>query len=336
MKVVLFCGGRGLRLREHSEAIPKPMVQIGYRPILWHVMRYYAHYGHRDFILCLGYRADAIKDYFLHYSEAVSNDFVLSEGGRRIELLGSDIEDWRITFADTGLDTTIGERLRRVRHLLEGEDMFLANYGDTLTDAPLDQLVERFRASDAMACFSPSSRQRSTRSMCCVSGRTIASKRSCRRAMPTSGSTVGYFMLRPRDLRRDRAWRRARRRALCSADRGRPPPCRTIPRVLGPLDTLRDLDSSKALAAGGRPRGASGAERPWRWIAQPKRHARRESVDEAADQGPTGPAARPGPRILIAGAHADDAEIGAGGTIARLVAERPDAEVTWLVLAAPI
>ena len=153
MKVVLFCGGRGLRLREHSEVIPKPMVQIGYRPILWHVMRYYAHFGFRDFILCLGYRADAIKDYFLHYSEAVSNDFVLSEGGRRIELLGSDIEDWRITFADTGLDTTIGERLRRVRHLLEGEDMFLANYGDTLTDAPLDRLVERFRGSDAVASF---------------------------------------------------------------------------------------------------------------------------------------------------------------------------------------
>ena len=105
MKVVLFCGGRGLRLREHSEAIPKPMVRIGYRPILWHVMRYYAHYGHRDFILCLGYRADAIKDYFLHYDEAVSNDFVLSDGGKRVELLGSDIADWRITFADTGLDT---------------------------------------------------------------------------------------------------------------------------------------------------------------------------------------------------------------------------------------
>jgi glucose-1-phosphate cytidylyltransferase len=153
MKVVLFCGGRGLRLREHSEVIPKPMVQIGYRPILWHVMRYYAHYGYRDFILCLGYRADAIKDYFLHYSEAVSNDFVLSEGGRRIELLGSDIEDWRITFADTGLDTTIGERLRRVRHLLEGEDIFLANYGDTLTDAPLDQLVERFRTDTATAAL---------------------------------------------------------------------------------------------------------------------------------------------------------------------------------------
>jgi len=153
MKVVLFCGGRGLRLREHSEAVPKPMVQIGYRPILWHVMRYYAHYGHRDFILCLGYRGDAIKDYFLHYDEAVSNDFVLSEGGRRVELLGSDIADWRITFADTGLDTAIGERLRRVRHLLAGEEIFLANYGDTLTDAPLDELVEEFRADTATAAL---------------------------------------------------------------------------------------------------------------------------------------------------------------------------------------
>jgi glucose-1-phosphate cytidylyltransferase len=114
-------------------------------------MRYYAHFGHRDFILCLGYRGDAIKDYFLHYDEAVSNDFVLSDGGRQIELLTSDIADWRITFADTGLDTTIGERLRRVRHLLAGEDIFLANYGDTLTDAPLDQLIEDFRASDAVA-----------------------------------------------------------------------------------------------------------------------------------------------------------------------------------------
>jgi glucose-1-phosphate cytidylyltransferase len=151
MKVVLFCGGRGIRLREHSEAVPKPMVMIGYRPILWHVMRYYAHYGHRDFILCLGYRADAIKDYFLNYQEAVSNDFVLSEGGRRIELLGSDIADWRITFADTGLDTAIGERLRRVRHLVAGEDMFLANYGDIVTDAPLDRLIDEFRASDAVA-----------------------------------------------------------------------------------------------------------------------------------------------------------------------------------------
>lgn len=151
MKVVLFCGGRGIRLREVSESIPKPMVAVGYRPILWHVMRYYAHFGHRDFILCLGYRGDAIKEYFLRYEEALSNDFVLSGGGRDIELLGSDIGDWRITFADTGLDTTVGERLRRVRHHLEGEELFLANYGDTLTDAPLDWLVDEARASGAVA-----------------------------------------------------------------------------------------------------------------------------------------------------------------------------------------
>ena len=127
------------------------MVTIGYRPILWHVMRYYAHFGHRDFILCLGYRADAIKEYFLRYEEALSNDFVLSDGGRQIELLGSDIQDWRITFADTGLDTTIGERLSLVRHHLEGEELFLANYGDTLTDAPLDRIVAEARANDAVA-----------------------------------------------------------------------------------------------------------------------------------------------------------------------------------------
>ena len=101
--------------------------------------------GHRDFILCLGYRADAIKEYFLRYEEALSNDFVLSDGGRQIELLGSDIQDWRITFADTGLDTTIGERLSLVRHHLEGEELFLANYGDTLTDAPLDRIVAEAR-----------------------------------------------------------------------------------------------------------------------------------------------------------------------------------------------
>ena len=153
MKVVLFCGGQGIRLREHSEVIPKPMVRIGYRPILWHVMRYYAHFGHTEFILCLGYRGDAIKEYFLHYQEELSNDFVMSDGGRQIDLLGSDIQDWRITFADTGLNATIGERLLAVRRHLEGEELFLANYGDTLTDAPLDRIVEEFTQTDAVASF---------------------------------------------------------------------------------------------------------------------------------------------------------------------------------------
>ena len=107
-KVVLFCGGLGMRLREHSENIPKPMVNIGYRPILWHIMKYYAHYGHKDFVLCLGYKADVIKNYFVNYDEVVSNDFVLTEGGRKLRLLNSDIDDWKITFVDTGLHSNIG------------------------------------------------------------------------------------------------------------------------------------------------------------------------------------------------------------------------------------
>ena len=143
MKVVLFCGGRGIRLREHSEAIPKPMVPIGYRPILWHVMRYYAHFGHRDFILCLGYRGDAIKDYFLHYDEAVSNDFVLSDGGRQVELLSIRHRTTGGSPSPTpGSTPPSASGCAAVRHHLEGEEMFLANYGDTLTDAPLDRIVD--------------------------------------------------------------------------------------------------------------------------------------------------------------------------------------------------
>src|SRR6267142_5033835 len=125
MKVVLFCGGFGMRMREYSEALPKPMVPIGYRPILWHLMKYYAHYGHKDFVLCLGYKADVIKKYFLDYNECMSNNFVLADGGQKIELLNSDIHDWRITFVDTGAASPIGERLLRVRQHLAGEEVFL-------------------------------------------------------------------------------------------------------------------------------------------------------------------------------------------------------------------
>lgn len=153
MKVVLFCGGLGLRMREASDVIPKPMVSIGERPILWHVMKYFAHFGHTEFILCLGYKAEVIKDYFLNYREELSNDFVLSHGGRNVELLGSDIDNWRITFVNTGLNATIGERLKAVREHLNGEEMFLANYGDVLTDAPLDAMIDNLSSRDATASF---------------------------------------------------------------------------------------------------------------------------------------------------------------------------------------
>jgi glucose-1-phosphate cytidylyltransferase len=153
MKVVLFCGGLGMRLREYSESIPKPMVPVGYRPILWHVMRYYAHFGHKDFVLCLGYKADSIKRYFLEYEETISNDFVMSEGGRKVDLLASDIQDWKITFVDTGLNANIGMRLKAVQSLVEGEEMFLANYSDGVSNLALPAMVDTFSRQDAVACF---------------------------------------------------------------------------------------------------------------------------------------------------------------------------------------
>lgn len=153
MKVVLFCGGLGLRLRDYSESIPKPMVPIGTRPLLWHVMKYYAHFGHKDFILCLGHRGEAIKQYFLEYQEAISNDFVMRLGGKDIELANEDIHDWSITFADTGLASNIGERLLAVRKYLDGEDRFLANYSDGLTDLPLTEYLTFASELDTTACF---------------------------------------------------------------------------------------------------------------------------------------------------------------------------------------
>jgi glucose-1-phosphate cytidylyltransferase len=153
MKVVLFCGGLGMRLRDYADNIPKPMVPIGYRPILWHVMKYYAHFGHKDFILCLGHRADTIKNYFLNYNECVSNDFILSGGGKSLELLHSDIHDWRITFVDTGINSNIGQRLKAVEKHLNGEEEFFANYSDGLTDLDLNQQLEHFRQQKKVASF---------------------------------------------------------------------------------------------------------------------------------------------------------------------------------------
>ena len=151
MKVVLFCGGLGMRMRDGVTNAPKPMAMIGDRPLLWHVMRYYAHYGHTDFVLCLGYGASAVKDFFLSYDETRSNDFVLEGGSQNIKLFKTDIADWRITFVDTGLHSAIGERLRRVRRFVEGEEMFLANYADVFTDASLPDMISRFAAGSAVA-----------------------------------------------------------------------------------------------------------------------------------------------------------------------------------------
>lgn len=159
MKVVLFCGGLGTRLREHSDTVPKPMVNIGYRPILWHLMKYYAHFGHTEFILCLGYRGDLIKQYFINYEEWLSNDFRLGGNGNGVHLYNRDIADWKITFAETGLHANIGQRLMAVRHYLEDDEVFLANYSDGLADLPLDEYLEHFSRKDKIAsvlCVRPS------------------------------------------------------------------------------------------------------------------------------------------------------------------------------------
>lgn len=142
-----------MRLRDFSESIPKPMVPVGYRPILWNIMRYYSHFGHKEFILCLGYKADMVKDYFLNYNEYLSNDFVFSAGGKQIDLISSDIQDWEITFADTGMTSNIGERLLKVKHYLKDDETFLANYADGLSDLPLDRIIDHHHEMNGVATF---------------------------------------------------------------------------------------------------------------------------------------------------------------------------------------
>jgi glucose-1-phosphate cytidylyltransferase len=153
MKVVLFCGGLGTRLREHSDVIPKPLVNIGIRPVVWHLMRYYAHFGHKEFILALGYKGEMIREYFLNYQEALSNDFTLRGCGEgsAIELHQSDASDWKITFVDTGMHSNLGQRLLRVRKFLGNDPVFLANYSDGLSDVRLDTMIDELSRSEAVA-----------------------------------------------------------------------------------------------------------------------------------------------------------------------------------------
>lgn len=153
MKVVLFCGGLGTRLREHSDTVPKPLVNVGYRPLIWHLMRYYAHFGHREFILCLGYRGDMIREYFLHYRDEMSADFTLDCGSGAVQIHDVEPTDWKVTFVDTGLHSNIGQRLLRAQPYLGEDEVFLANYSDGLSNVPIDRQIAEFRRSGAIASF---------------------------------------------------------------------------------------------------------------------------------------------------------------------------------------
>ena len=135
------------------------MVPIGSRPILWHVMKYYAHFGHKDFILCLGNQGDMIKDYFVNYKEFVSNDFVLKAGSTK--LLGKDIDDWKITFVETGVASNDAERLLATKEYVKEDDFFLANYSDCLTDLHLPTMIERFKTLNRIALIMTAKPKRS-------------------------------------------------------------------------------------------------------------------------------------------------------------------------------
>jgi glucose-1-phosphate cytidylyltransferase len=153
VKVVIFCGGMGVRMGEATQKIPKPMIHVGSRPILWHIMKWYASWGHTDFILCLGFRSEIVKEFFLGYNEALGNDFVLTAGDHQVDLLGRDMERWRITFVDTGLQAVVGERLKAVERFVADEPVFLATYGDGLTDVPLDDMIATLERTESTGLF---------------------------------------------------------------------------------------------------------------------------------------------------------------------------------------
>ncbi len=154
MKVVLFCGGQGMRIREYSERVPKPLIPVGNNtPILVNIMKYYAHFGHTDFILALGYMGEAIKDYFVDYKEYKSNNFILKGNTGNMELLNTDLDDWKITFVDTGINSNIGTRLQFVKDFIGSDKIFLASYGDCLTDIELNPIIEQFSRTNMIACF---------------------------------------------------------------------------------------------------------------------------------------------------------------------------------------
>ena len=211
VKVVIFCGGLGVRMGEETQRIPKPMIRIGNRPILWHIMRYYAAWGHTEFVLCLGYKGDVIREYFLNYNEALFNDFVLEGHGAdaRIELLERDVGE-------------LADHVRRHRHAVddrraaqggravpERRREFLATYGDGLTDAPLDQMLDAFRASGKLIQFLSVRPQFNAHRVITADDGTVHSVEDMSHLRRADQRRLLHVP--PRAARLDRAGRRARR-----------------------------------------------------------------------------------------------------------------------------
>jgi len=152
MKVIILAGGFGTRLSEYTDTIPKPMVTVGGRPILWHIMRSYAHFGHKDFYLALGYKAEVIKEYFLHY-RSLNVDFTVDLSSGAVESHQTDETDWRVTLVDTGLDTMTGGRIKRLRDFV-GNESFMLTYGDGVADIDIDALVKFHKSHGKMVTLS--------------------------------------------------------------------------------------------------------------------------------------------------------------------------------------
>ena len=284
-------------------------------------MKYYAHFGHKDFILCLGYKGNCIKDYFLHYDESVSNDFVWSQGGKKIHFLNRDIDDWTITFVETGANATIGERLKAVEPYLQGEEMFLANYGDGLSDVPLPAMLETFRRSNAVASLllvQPTASfdivnagpEGMVTEICPLSRhRHLDQRRLLRDAQ--------------RDLQLHSPRRRTGARAISAADREAGPVGLQVHRLLA----VHGYFQGQATPGGTEPgrRAMEGLES--RRHAQLRTTAKRYRL--AYDPPESGRRSRPARcRVLCLGSHSDDIEIGCGGTILRLAEQYPGLRVS--------
>lgn len=152
MKVIILAGGFGTRLSEYTETIPKPMVTVGGRPILWHIMRSYAHFGHNDFYLALGYKAEVIKEYFLHY-RSLNADFTVDLSSGEVHPHQTDDTDWRVTLVDTGLDSMTGGRVKRLQSFI-GNEPFMLTYGDGVANVDLDALLNFHKSHGKMVTIS--------------------------------------------------------------------------------------------------------------------------------------------------------------------------------------
>lgn len=275
MKVVLFCGGRGLRLREYSDKLPKPMIPIGEEPVLLHLMRYYAHFGHTEFVLCLGYQGHKVRSHFESLGAVTvpdgASDAVLDPAVARMRL-----GTWSLTFVQTDVEDTIGDRLRKARPFVEDDELFLANYSDDLADAPLDVLIENMRSRpDVVGSFLS---VKPNLSLHCVDAN-------------ADGTVTGVSLLRDRGLRVNGGYfvfRRAIFDVLLPGDElVLEPFARLIERraliahehvgFWGPLDTLKDHQYLEELDAGGAA--------PWK-VWERSDEADASAREESSTEGP--------------------------------------------------